>query len=714
MRTKFRIAVALLVLLACGLVGAAVASGDSEATPPPVHRCDGLDPSVCLYPWPNNYFTTHDSSTDTGRRLNIQPGTTPANVRGVHIDPSEWNLSDGFSPGDPIVTKVPGLDTQQALANTGAPTLNNLERSFAPGQAIVVIDAHTLKRQLIWAEVDANASTAANAALEIHPAVNFLEGHRYIVALRNLRDSDNKPIEAQAEFRALRDHRPTKDPAIEERRAHYRGIFHRLSKAGIKRKSLYLAWDFTVASERNLTERALYIRDDAFAQLGDANLADMKVEGGVPPYTISSVTNFAPCGEDGCQAGESDQLIRRVQGSVTVPCYLNRVGCPPGSRFIHEPPSNPLPTRLPGNTMQANFICNIPRAAAGNGTVVPGRPTLLGHGLFGSASEVNSGSRVALAAEHNFVMCATDWIGMASADVPTAIAGLQDLSNFATTPDRLQQSYLNFMYLGRLLDNPAGFNADPAFQLPSDGGMKGVIDTQRLYYDGGSQGGIAGGALTALAPDWNRAALGVPGMNYSVLLPRSVDFDKFAVFMNASYTNQLERPLIFSMLQVLWDRGDADGYAQHMTDDPLPNTPPHRVLLHEAFGDHQVANAATEVEARTIGAFLREPALDPGRSTADQPFFGIPRIESFPFQGSVLEVWDVGPLRTENGVVKGTPPPPITNTPNRLGVDPHGPDASEEPTARTQISEFLQPDALSQIIDVCGPHPCYLDGWTGP
>ena len=69
-----------------------------------------------------------------------------------------------------------------------------------------------------------------------------------------------------------------------------------------------------------------------------------------------------------------------------------------------------------------------------------------------------------------------------------------------------------------------------------------------------------------------------------------------------------------SMIQLLWDRGEANGYAWHMTRDPLPNTPRHTVLLHEAFGDHQVANLATEVEARLLRARLRTPALDPGRS----------------------------------------------------------------------------------------------------
>ena len=37
-----------------------------------------------------------------------------------------------------------------------------------------------------------------------------------------------------------------------------------------------------------------------------------------------------------------------------------------------------------------------------------------------------------------------------------------------------------------------------------------------------------GGALTAVSPDIHRAVLGVPGMNYSTLLRRSVDFDLYA------------------------------------------------------------------------------------------------------------------------------------------------------------------------------------------
>jgi hypothetical protein len=50
--------------------------------------------------------------------------------------------------------------------------------------------------------------------------------------------------------------------------------------------------------------------------------------------------------------------------------------------------------------------------------------------------------------------------------------------------------------------------------------------------------------------------------------------------------------------------------------------------------------------------------------------------------------------------------------PNRQGIDPHGPDASEQVTGRRQISDFLRPDGV--FNDVCGLSPCYLAGWTGP
>jgi len=147
-----------------------------------------------------------------------------------------------------------------------------------------------------------------------------------------------------------------------------------------------------------------------------------------------------------------------------------------------------------------------------------------------------------------------------------------------------------------------------------------------------------------------------------------------------------------------------------MTTDPLPNTPSHNVLMHVAFGDHQVSDTAAEVEARTIGARGYRPAVVAGRSPWKR-FQLIPSIGRFPFGGSAIVMWDTGPIRTVGTETGGTSPPPRTNTPNRTGDDPHeNPRATA--SARVQKSEFLK--VHGRVVDVCGGKPCYAAPYTGP
>src|SRR5437773_1800823 len=76
------------------------------------HRgpCDPIDPTACLLPFPNDFFTVPDATTDTGLRVHLDAAGMPRNAQATPIDPSEWNRNDGFSPGAEIVTHVSGLD----------------------------------------------------------------------------------------------------------------------------------------------------------------------------------------------------------------------------------------------------------------------------------------------------------------------------------------------------------------------------------------------------------------------------------------------------------------------------------------------------------------------------------------------------------------------------------------------------------------------------
>jgi hypothetical protein len=336
---------------------------------------------------------------------------------------------------------------------------------------------------------------------------------------------------------------------------------------------------------------------------------------------------------------------------------------------------------------------------------------MYGHGLFGSYTQTEGSKRGELANTGNLMMCGTDFKGMASDD--QAVVGgviLPDLSKFNLMADRMQQGLLNFLYLGRAMIHPNGFADDAAFQV----GGQPVVDTRRLFYTGVSEGGILGGALTAVAPDHTKAALIVPGMNYSILLPRSKDYDPFEAILNDAYRDESDRQFVLQLIQMLWDRGEPSGYVHAMTDNPLPNTPRHRVLLSAGFADQQVSPVTVEIQTRTLNGAVRGPVLDPGRSLDVDPFWNIPVIGSWPYTGSAaLTMWDIGPRRADPVAgTLGTDPAPLGNVPPRPpNVDPHGP-AGQEALANQQVAAFL--DHGGNVINTCGPNPCYAAGWTGP
>jgi hypothetical protein len=558
----------------------------------------------------------------------------------------------------------------------------------------VLIDARTGRRQPFWAELEASAPSNARRALLIRPARNLASGRRYVVALRRLKTGSGRRIAPKFAFRALRDRRPTRSRAIEQRRPAMRRVFRALKRARIPRRDLVLAWDFTVASRLSTTGPMLHIRDEAFAALGDTDLSDLDPEGRSPAFAIT---------RDELTPPTELEIGRVVEGTITVPCFLENPGCAVGRGFARD--ADGLPQQRPGNTYAAFFRCVIPRDVPVGG----GRALLYGHGLLGNPLDSRDSAQAqlkTLAHERGFTVCGTYWSGLSGAnggeDTAQAVAAVQDLSKFGPIADRLQQGMLNALYLGRAMVAADGLRSHPAFA--------GAFDTtRRLFYDGNSLGGIEGGALTAVAPDFDRAVLGVPGMNYSTLVQRSVDFAPFRSLLEASYPKPLDRAVIFSLMSNLWDRGDANGYAQYMTRRPLPDTPPHEVLMHVALGDHQVAPVTADVMARTIGARVWNK-LDPGRSTDEEPFFGIPALTRFPYTGSALVVFDSGPFTPANP--QGTPLPPIGNVPPAQGQDPHE-FPRRTPESRAMKDQFLRVGGRLQTPP-CGGGVCHSNGFTGP
>ncbi|MFN8544704.1 MAG: hypothetical protein U0807_10960 [Candidatus Binatia bacterium] len=642
---------------ACGTSPGAVCSADCTCP------CDFLDPSECMFPFPSDYLTVADATSHTTRRVHFAPSGMPHNVANSPFDVTEYNRSDGFSAGSTILVHVQGVD----VAQTGAAPITDIARSLDSSSPIVLVNTATLAHHIHWAEIDSNATSSATGALIIHPAVNLDEGTRYIVALRHMKNASGASIAPNPDFVAYRDNTPTGSPMKEVRRAHMEDLFTTLAAAGVPRGDLYLAWDFTVASRQNNTERLLAMRDDAFAALGSA----------APAFVVSSTST-------------NDEITGSPasSGDVPVPRYIDSTTAP--ARLVLD--ANGIPVRQ-ATTQPALFMCIIPTAALPGplDAAIPARASIYGHGLLGSHTEVGAGNVRDMANEHNFVFCATKWIGMSDEDVGNAVAILQNLSRFPSLTDRLQQSMVDQLFLARLMIHPDGFASDPAFQ---DASGDSAIDPSAVFYDGNSQGGIFGGTVMGIAQDITRGVLGVPGMNYSLLLTRSTDFAAYSAFLYPAYTNEFERPLGLALIQMLWDRSDSNGYARHIMNDPLPGTPPHDVLIHVAFGDHQVANVATDVEARTIGASIHQPAINLGRNPDVTPYYGIPAISGYPFAGSAMVVWD-----------SGAATPPLTNTAPSTPPDPHS-DPRKSAVGRNQKSEFLKIGGA--VVDVCSGAPCTI------
>jgi len=649
----------LPVLGALLLLALAPSSAAASAT-----DCPPLSSRTCAMPFPNDQnHTVADRRSETGRRVRLSSRAMPRNKDGKRIDVTEHNRNDGFSPGQPILVKVPGLASDRAARRSKLPRLDDLATYASRDAGAVVLDARTRRRHPVWVELDANARRAADRTLAIHPARNFRPGRRYVVVLRNLRRADGsriRPVRNRGARRSLRRLAPT------------------LRRAGIRPSSVYLAWDFTVASDKSTIGRMLRIRDDAFRQLGDTNLADGVVQGGAPQFTITEVT----------EPTDDARIARRIKGTFTVPCYLQGAGCPVGSRFNYASRSaDARPVQKPGNVMTATLECSIPARAL----TETARIAQYGHGLLGRARQIDEDNIRAMQAEHNYVYCATDWSGMSAEDVPYAVQILQDMSKFPAFADRIQQGYLNQLYLSRLMLHPQGLASHPAFQVAG----RPVFDGRELFWDSNSQGGIMGTALMSIEPDIRRGVLGVPGINYSVLLPRSVDWDVYARIFNPAYPAEDERPLALAVTQMLWDRGDGNGYVHRLTDDPPPNTPSHKVLVHPVNGDHQVTNWQADVLARTAGIPVRRPSLARNRTPERTPQWGIPSIPRFPHDGSAMVYWDPGADFTGTN--------PVTNTPPRTGKDSHYA-ARTSPVARLQKAEFLKIGGA--VIDPCGPGPC--------
>ena len=654
--------------------------------------CDITQPAMCLFPFPNDYFTREDPETVTGKRVNLDRRAMPVNIEGAVMEPDEYNRNDGFSIGSALLTYVEGID----LEATGAASMTDMGRSLDTDAPVQLIHAATGERQLVWAELDQYPEDGEPRALAIRLGRALENGQRYIVVMQNLVNTEGGQIEPGDAFRVYQEGAPSDIPEIESRREHFESLFSDLGDFGIDRNDLYLTWDFTTISTENTTARALHMRDTSLAALA----------GAAPEISIDSVMNNTP---------EQDASTGRViEGTIAVPNFMNDAAAAPRSNLNYDSNDpDALPMQFGGDgTVEVEFLCTIPQEAfadAADGDTDT-QAVVFGHGLFGERDSARSLGLIG--EETNAMFCAMDYWGMSIEDRIPAISLLQNLDLFPQMPDRLHQAFLNMIFLSEAIVHSDGFQALPAFQLDDS---TTLFRTGSVQYYGISMGTVYGGALNALSPHFDYATLDVAGMNWSLIIRRSNLWETiFGTFLETNYPDGLVRILGLGLAHMIWDRADSNGYANHITRNPLRGSKPSRVLFHNAIGDQILTETAGEYMHRSLGAHRHNPSIVEGRHIAVEPYIGITSITTYPHEDNAVMYFDSGPLP-----IAGRDGTPLQRADNRgrnfgfpsgvYGYDTHGM-PSGQPASWSQSAAFWR---TGHVIDVCGPRPCLGDGYDG-
>ncbi len=601
--------------------------------------CDPLVPTQCGFPFPSDVYLVDDPAHPGKKHVEFGDKTLPKYYH-TRVSKSYYEDHDGWSPGQAPLTHLPGATL------TGLPTQDTIALSVTQDSPTILLDTSDGSLVPHWDELDMSTSDDTDRSFMIRPAIRLKDSTRYIVAIRHVKDKNGNALAPTPVFKALRDGSDSSDPSVAPRRALYADIFQKLAAAGVDKSDLQLAWDYTTASKENNTQDMVSMRDQALAALPSDG----------PAYTITKVT-----------PNPNQYIAKRIEGTFHVPLYLDKPDA--GATIVRGADGMPKQN----GWADFPFLVQVPNSVA---TDTEGAAVLeQGHGLLGSRDEGRDGYFAVLANQKKYVTIAVNLIGMADDDESFILKLVNgDIGQFRSSVDRQHQGFVNELVAMRLMMGK--FKDDPEMQF---NGHSAIDLTKGVYYRGDSQGGILGATYMALTTDVTRGYLGEPGMPYNLLLNRSVDFGEFFVVLQYTYADARDLQLAMGLMQMLWDRTEPDGYAPYITENMLPNTPSHHVLIDCGIGDHQVTPLGAEILARTLKAKNLTPV--------NREVWGIDDADTVT-DGNALTEFDFGLPPAPEADVPPAPAPGQTQD-QFDSEDPHDKIRQEQPVM-DQTDAFLR------------------------
>ncbi|MBK7827982.1 hypothetical protein [Nannocystis sp.] len=632
-------------------------TGDPTGDPlPPAEVPQGCNPIAyeadCMLPYPSDWFTVPDASLPGGLRVALSPEATPKTLEGVAIDNLLAHPADGFSQHMPILALFPaGIDTTGLTFH-----LDGGDATLSATSPTLLLNADTGELVPHWVELDAMTDDPKKQALIVRPFVRLTASTRYIVAFQGLTAASGERVAPPLGFAHLLQGDVAGHPLLETLATRYEAeIFPALTKLGVARDDLQLAWDFTTASDERNTRDMWAIRDDIVATLGQAGPA-LEVDLVLPEY--------------------SDEIALRVEGRIEVPLYLE---ADEPMAWLHRDGKGNV---VANGTHWVPFTFQIPTTAF---PTEPGFEPLriiqFGHGFFGEREEINWSAMRAFSSERRVAMIATEWVGMAADDQGAVVQTIfDDPANVFLFTDRLHQGFANQLALSYAIQTTlADAEAMSAFKQL-------LYDPDQLYWYGISQGSIFGATFMALTPTIEKAVLDVGGGPYSLMMTRSGSFsDLFSIVKVVLGDEPLTVQKFIAMSQHTWDRVDPITYAPRVLQDPPKDSPPRTVLFSFGVGDHSVTNVASHLLLRALGIDLLAPAA--------KEVYGLGTVPA-PTAGSAAVVVDFM-YPNPAGIEAKLPDPPPDEENVHEGV-------RRNPKIRDMIDAFLRPGG--QIENFCdGP-----------
>jgi pimeloyl-ACP methyl ester carboxylesterase len=629
--------VAFVVLFAVGACGD---DGNTTDIPDP---CNPIDGHGCMLPWPSSTYLKVDPTSETGYRVDIPLAAMPTNEDEVTVDPAPLNRYDGFSMTAPLLARF-----ETGVSPTNLPSHANPDESLAADSPIVLVDLDTGERAPFFAEVDVNTLDVNVRNLIIRPLARLKEKAHYGVIITNkVKAADGGALVSPKGFLALRDGTSFGHPRFSALKEGWTKIEAALGDLGIAKADVALAWEFRTASDDFMRSDLTTMREKALPVIG--------TNGAGLGFTVTSTKpNIAT-------------THKRYLGTYKAPDFLTD-----GEKdaSILRRGADGLPTNT--GLRDARFAAIIPKCVT-DGTYPLPRPTVVfGHGLFGSAEEYLDDDFVGdLAQDHCLVIVAGDFIGLTSRQLQLAPLAVNDMNRGTQISEKLAQSVVDFMSLGAVARGPMAAAADFQYNGTS------VIDPEKVFYIGGSLGGIMGNTLMAYDPSFKKGVLAVPGGVWSMLFERSAAWFALLGAAQGSYTDPEVYQLVVSFLGLAMEPYDPITTAAHVIKDPLFGQPAKDILIWYTIGDCLVTNISTEMVLRTMGMKVLGPSVrSPWRiDVAEGPL------------SSGATVYDEHP----------SPMPPDTNKPPSEDNGTHS-GVNRNPSALRQVEQFL---LQNQVVAEC-------------